>query len=105
MEGRDGQLERIVFEHGEWVSRRALFLHPHQRQQCNLPDKLRYVFPTERVGLRMEGYEQAAVPGMYVAGDLFRGQWVINAASEGAEAAFFINTALLMEDLGAAQPR
>jgi thioredoxin reductase len=100
LEGRDGQLERIIFANGEWVPRRALFLHPRQRQQCDLPAKLGYVFPPERVGLRMEGYEQAAVSGMYVAGDAFRSQWVINAASEGTEAAFYINTALLMEDLG-----
>jgi len=102
--GHDGGLEAIIFEHGERLPRRALFLHPRQHQQCDLPARLGYVFPTERVGLRMEGYEQAAVPGLYVAGDLFRSQWVINAASEGAEAAFFINTALLMEDLGSEKP-
>jgi thioredoxin reductase len=101
LEGHDGQLEAIVFEQGERLPRRALFLHPHQRQQCDLPAKLGYVFPTERVGLRLQGYEQEAVPGLYVAGDAFRSQWVINAASEGAEAAFFIHTALLMEGLGA----
>jgi thioredoxin reductase len=103
LKGHDGQLEAIVFEQGERLPRRALFLHPHQHQQCDLPAKLGYVFPAERLGLRMEGYEQAAVPGLYVAGDAFRSQWVINAASEGAEAAFFINTALLMEDLGLVQ--
>lgn len=102
LEGRDGRLEAIVFDNGERLPRRALFLHPHQRQQCDLPAKLGYVFPAERVGLRMEGYEQAAVPGLYVAGDAFRSLWVINAASEGVEAAFFINVALLMEDLGVA---
>jgi thioredoxin reductase len=105
LEGRDGQLEQIVFDTGERVPRRALFLHPNLRQQCELPAKLGYVFPDSRVGLRLEGYEQAAVPGLYVAGDAFRSLWVINAASEGAEAAFFIHTALLMEDLALAQER
>lgn len=103
LEGQGGQLEAIVFEHGERLPRRALFLHPHQRQQCDLPAKLGYVFPAERLGLRKEGYGQEAIPGLYVAGDMFRSQWVINAASEGAEAAFSIHTALLMEDLGVAQ--
>src|SRR6266516_5284543 len=103
LEGREGQLEAIVLEHGERLPRRALFLHPHQRQQCDLPAKLGYVFPAERLGLRMEGYEQAAVPGLYVAGEAFRSLWVINAASEGVEAAFFINVALLMEDVGSVQ--
>jgi thioredoxin reductase len=100
LEGHDGQFEAIVFDTGERLPRRALFLHPHQHQQCDLPAKLGYVFPTERLGLRSQGYEQEAVPGLYVAGDMFRSQWVINATSEGAEAAFFIHTALVMEGLG-----
>jgi thioredoxin reductase len=103
LEGRDGQLEAIVFEQGERLPRHALFLHPHQHQHCDLPARLGYVFPTERVGLREAGYEQAAVPGLYVAGEMYRSQWVINAASEGVEAAYLINLALLMEDLGLVQ--
>lgn len=100
VEERDGRFEAIVFEHGERLKRTALFLHPQQHQQCDLPAKLGYVFPAERVGLRQDAYEQVTVPGLYVAGDMFRSQWVINAASEGVEAAYFINMALLMEDLG-----
>lgn len=103
LDGRQGQLEAIVFETGERLPRRALFLHPEQRPQCDLPAKLGYVFPADRLAPRSAGYEQAAVPGLYVAGEAYRNQWVINAASEGAEAAFFINTALLLEDLGQPQ--
>jgi thioredoxin reductase len=103
LEGHEGQLEAIVFEQGERLPRRALFLHPPQHQHCDLPAKLGYVFPTERLGLRTAGYEQEAVPGLFVAGEMFRSQWVINAAHEGTEAAYLMHTALVMEDLGLVQ--
>lgn len=99
LEGNGGQLERIVFANGEIVPRRALFVQTHERQHSDLAAKLGYVFPAERLALRTEGYEQAAVPGLYVAGNAFRNLWVIGAAAEGAEAAFLLNRALLMEDL------
>lgn len=41
-------------------------------------------------------------PGLYVAGDGFRSTWVVNAASDGVEAAYFIFLALLKEDLALA---
>ncbi len=100
LEGHDGQLEGIVFANGDRVPRRALFLRPRQHPRCDLPAKLGYVFPSQRPMLRTEGYEQPAAPGLYVAGDAFRSTWVINAASEGVEVAYFIFIALLQEDLG-----
>jgi thioredoxin reductase len=103
LEGRDGQLERIVFANGDRVPRRALFLRPGQHPRCDLPAKLGYVFPSPRPLLRTEGYEQPMAPGLYVAGDAFRSTWVINAASEGVEVAYFIFIALLKEDLDLAQ--
>lgn len=103
LQGHDGQLEGIVFANGDQVPRRALFLRPHQHPRCDLPAKLGYVFPDQRPMLRTQGYEQPTAPGLYVAGDAFRSTWVINAASDGVEAAYFIFIALLQEDLGLTQ--
>ncbi len=45
-------------------------------------------------------YEATDVPGLFVAGDASRRvQLAIIAASEGASAAYAINTALMKEDL------
>src|SRR5260370_40825045 len=57
--------------------------------------------PTTRM-IWVETYEQPTAPGVYVAGDVFRSTWVVNAASDGGEAAYFIFIALLREDLGLA---
>jgi thioredoxin reductase len=103
LEGHDGQLEGIVFANGDRLPRRALFLRPDQHPRCDLPVKLGYVFPSQRPLLRTQGYEQPTAPGLYVAGDAFRSTWVINAASEGVEVAYFMFIALLKEDLGLAQ--
>src|SRR5260370_41868043 len=103
LEGHDGQLEEIVFANGDRVPRRGLFVRPRQHPRCDLPAKLGYVFPSVRPLLRTQGYEQPTAPGLYVAGDVFRSTWVINAASEGVEAAYFMFIALLQEDLGLTQ--
>jgi thioredoxin reductase len=50
--------------------------------------------------VRTGKYESTHLPGLFVCGDASRAvQWVIVAASEGAEAAFAINSDLLKEDL------
>ncbi len=99
LEGERGQLERIVFSTGDTLPRQALFLHTQEHQHSDLPTKLGYMFPSERLTLRREGYEQANVPGLYVAGNAYRNMWVVHAASEGAEAAFLITNVLLKEDI------
>jgi thioredoxin reductase len=99
LEGTDGILERIVFQSGEPLERRAMFVHTSQGQASCLPsvlgceDKERRSVPTGK-------YEVTRVPGLYAAGDTSRDvQWAIVAAAEGAEAAFAINKALLEESL------
>jgi thioredoxin reductase len=99
LEGQDGKLSAVVFESGESLPRRALFFTTGQSQQsalaimlgCELNDK-----GTVRTGK----YESTHLAGLFVCGDASRAvQWVIVAASEGAEAAFAINSDLLKEDL------
>jgi thioredoxin reductase len=100
LEGRDGILDRIVFETGDPLPRRALFFTTGQTQRSQLAIALGCEFNTKGT-VRTGKYESTHLPGLYVAGDASRAvQWVVVAAAEGAEAAFAINTDLLKEDLG-----
>jgi thioredoxin reductase len=98
LEGND-TLERIVFERGEALVRRALFFTTGQTQRSELAETLGCEI-NEKGTVRTGRYETTHLSGLYVAGDASRAvQWVVVAASEGAEAAFAINTDLLKEDL------
>jgi thioredoxin reductase len=99
LEGRDGALERVIFDKGDPLPAKALFFTTGQRQQSELAISLGCQF-NEKGTVRTGKYETTHLSGLYVAGDASRDvQWVIVAASEGAEAAFAINTDLLKEDL------
>ena len=97
--GRDGILERIVFERGEPLPRRAMFFTTGQSQRSELAIQLGCEL-NEKGTVATGRYEKTHLPGLFVAGDASRAvQWVVVAAAEGAEAAFAINTDLLKEDL------
>ena len=99
LEGKDGTLERIVFADGTAIERRGMFFSTGQRQGSELPAKLGCEF-TEQGCVATGDYEATNVPGLYVAGDASRlVQFVIVAASEGAQAAVAINKELMKEDL------
>lgn len=99
LEGTDGQLERIVFENGEALERRALFFTTGQAQRSHLAEMLGCPF-NEKGTVRTGPYETTHLHGLYVAGDASRAvQWVIVAAAEGAEAAYSINQDLIKETL------
>ena len=99
LEGRDGILEHVVFTDGAALARRAMFFASGQHQGSPLASQLGCEF-TPKGAVRTGDYETTSVPGLYVAGDASRFvQLAIVAASEGAEAAIAINTALLREDL------
>ncbi len=99
LEGSDGILQRIVFETGDPLPRRALFFNTGQFQQSELAIHLGCEF-NEQGTVRTGKYESTHISGLYVAGDASRAvQWAIVAAAEGAEAAFAINTDLIKEDL------
>jgi thioredoxin reductase len=98
LEGRD-HLERLVFASGEPLPRRALFFTTGQTQQSELALRLGCEM-NDKGTVRTGKYEATHLRGLFVAGDASRAvQWVVVAASEGAEAAFAINTDLLKEDL------
>lgn len=99
LEGREGILERVLFEQGVALPRRALFFTTGQWQRSALAVALGCEM-NEKGTVHTGKYETTHLPGLFVAGDASRAvQWVIVAAAEGAEAAFAINTALLEEDL------
>ena len=99
LEGTEGMLERIVFETGESLPRRALFICSGQHQRSALARKLGCRF-TSKGAVNTGTCEATDVPGLYVAGDASKeAQFVIVAAAEGAEAGMAMNKALLQEDL------
>jgi thioredoxin reductase len=99
LEGKDGVLERVVFEDGSSIPRRALFLKTKQKQQTDLAKKLRLPI-SEDNGIEKGGkYEETYVKGVFVAGDASKDLLMaIVAAAEGAQAAFGINCELQAED-------
>ena len=99
LEGREGRLDRIIFEEGAAEDRRALFFATGQRQASELPARLGCTF-TEAGAVDTGKCEATNVPGLYVCGDASREvQFVVVAAAEGAEAGMAINKALLEDEL------
>jgi thioredoxin reductase len=99
LEGTEGNLEQIVFASGASLARKAMFFSTGNKQSSTLPEKLGCKF-TEQGCVDTGDYETTNIPGLYVAGDASRMvQFVIVAASEGAQAAVAINKELMKEDL------
>ena len=99
LEGTDGRLEYIVFTDGARLERRAMFFSTGHYQGSKLAKQLGCSF-TEDGCVATGEYETTNVPGLYAAGDASKlVQFVIVAASEGAQAAVAINKELIKEDL------
>lgn len=97
--GHDGVLSEVTFRAGPPLARRALFFTTGQYQRSDLLTRMGCEF-TEKGTVRTGKYETTHLPGLFVCGDASRAvQWVVVAASEGAEAAFAINSDLVAEDL------
>ena len=98
LEGANGRLRRVVFADGQTLDRDVMFFSAGQGQASNLAQQLGCSF-TSKGAVRTGEYETSDVPGVYVAGDASRlVQLAVVAASEGAQAAFAINTDLVKED-------
>jgi thioredoxin reductase len=98
LEGKDGQIERVVFEAGEPYACRALFFSTGQRQRSSIAADLGCEF-TDKGAVLTGRCETTNVPGLFVAGDASKNtQFVVVAAAEGAEAAVEINRSLEEED-------
>lgn len=102
LEGEGGELRRIVFQNGDVLVRRGLFLRPKQRQRSVLPEKLGCGFADGGI-VETDENGHTGVPGLYAAGDATgQVQQVLIAATKGVFAAVAMNTELLEEDLAAA---
>jgi thioredoxin reductase len=95
VEGEPGGPVRIMFERGDALMRRAIFLHAAQRQHSPLAERLGCTF-TDRGTILTDEDGYTGIPGLYAAGDLRQqSQQAIFAAADGALAAIAINTELL----------
>jgi len=98
LEGKGGDLRRIVFKNGDILARSAIFFNTGQHQRCNLASELGCTF-TNRGAIRTNKLERTCIPGVFAAGDCSRNvQFVAVAAAEGAVAAEAINIELQEED-------
>ena len=99
VEGSNGRLERLMFEIGEPLPVRGMFFSTDHRQGSDLARDVGCKFNSDGC-VETGDYEITSVPGVYAAGDSSRlAQFVIVAASEGAQAALAINKELMKEDL------
>ena len=91
-------LERLVFENGTVLERRAMFFSTGQDQCCDLAKGFGCIFDKGTVKTGRKG--DTNVPGLYVVGDASRDvQFVIVAAAEGAKAGVAIHEVLREEEL------
>jgi thioredoxin reductase len=97
LEGRDGQLEKIVFANGDVLARRAMFFNTGEHQRSTLLAKLGCEL--DEKGRACTGhFEDSNVDGVYVVGDASGDiQLVVVAAAEGARAAVAINKGFLRD--------
>ncbi len=99
LEGDEKKLNLIHFVTGETLARDGLFFLTGGKPDCSLATKLGCQL-TPKGFVRTVGNKETNVPGLFVAGDASQGiQFAIVAASEGARAAFKINSELIEEDL------
>jgi thioredoxin reductase len=93
-------LKGIVLATGKTIPRHGIFISPDFYQHSDLPIKLGCEF-TSRGTVQVNESKQTSVFGVYAAGDIVTHPLsaIGLAASEGAIAAFFINHALIDENL------
>lgn len=97
LEGREGQIEKIVFKNGEEDLCDALFFVNGYTQQCNLVEAFGCEINKKGVVVTNR-FQQTNIPGLYVAGDASKDMhFVVVAAAEGAKAAVIINKELQKE--------
>jgi thioredoxin reductase len=98
LEGRNGQLAEIIFEHNKKRSCDALFFVNGSKQQCDIAENLGAKMNNKGVVITNR-LQQANIPGLYVAGDVSKDMhFVVVAAAEGAKAGVSINKELQKEE-------
>ena len=94
LEHQDGRATRLIFNVGEPVECRGVFVSPAQQQQTDFAKRLGCEF-TRKGTVKTDHLGETCVPGVYVVGDASRDvQFAVVAAAEGAKAGVAINKAL-----------
>lgn len=97
IEGREGQLEKIIFRNGETNPCDALFFVNGYTQQCDLAETFNCEISKKGVVVTNR-FQQTNTPGLFVAGDADKDvHFVVVAAAEGAKAGMVINKELQKE--------
>ena len=94
VEGKKGQLQKIVFKNGDEHACETLFFVNGFKQQCDLAET--FGCEVSKKGVVVTNHlQQTKTPGLYVAGDAARDMhFVVVAAAEGAKAGVMINKEL-----------
>jgi thioredoxin reductase len=89
---------QVVFEGGEVLARKAVFLHAHQHQRTALAEQTGCRL-TSKGAVWVDKNNRTSQPGIYAAGDTAPGtQQAILAAAQGAQAAICLNEQLTREE-------
>jgi len=98
LDGRNGQLENIWLQNNKMQKCDAMFFSNGYYQQCDLVQSLGCEM--NRMGVAITNrFQQANIPGLYVAGDVAKDMhFVVVAAAEGAKAGVSINKELQKEE-------
>lgn len=98
LEGREGLVQRVVFDGGAPLGVDAAFFHIAYGPACSIPADLGCAADEEGT-LEIDSEHQTTTPGVYAAGDITRGaKLAIQAAAEGTRAAIGIYRSLLPSD-------
>jgi thioredoxin reductase len=98
-EGKDGQMERIIFENGDSIIRKGGFVLPQPIQASDFAKKLGCEY-NSLGGISVDFYGRTNVQGVYAAGDasVFAPAQLIIAAAEGLKAAAGVNRDLIQKE-------
>lgn len=98
LEGRDGKVERVVFNDGTEEAFDALFFHIASGPGSSFPADLGCAADEDGI-LEIDREYETSVPGVFAAGDIVPGsRLAIRAASEGVRAAIGIHKSLIGDD-------
>lgn len=98
LEGHHGQLQKIVFQSGDFIERDVLFFSTGQKQKSGLAESLGCHF-NDKGFIPTNKKQQTNIKGVFAAGDITKDvKFVVVAAAEGARAGVAINMELQEED-------
>jgi thioredoxin reductase len=97
--GKDGQMEKIIFENGESVEREGGFVLPQLIQSSNFAKQLGCEY-NPLGGVSVDSYGRTNIQGVYAAGDasVIAPAQLIIAAAEGLRAAVGVNRDLIQKE-------